>query len=291
MQRAILLVGGELCRRVASRLDHEQWMMWGLRRTPVVDDGIRWLAADLAEPASLHGLPHDISHVLYAPSPDARDAASYRAVYPHGLEHLFDALPDPSRLQRFVLVGSTAVWPPTDIDHAMAWIDETQPAIASNFRSEELLAAERVLHKRLPEQGVVLRLGGIYGPGRTRLIDSLRSGRLIAPAGVGHWSNRIHIEDAASACRHVLGLSDTASCYIGTDGQPTDKATFYDALADLMNVPHPQRQVTPPSGKRLSNSRLIDSGWTPRWSNALAGYQALLADMGSAQSSHAKACE
>ncbi|HET7268279.1 MAG TPA: NAD-dependent epimerase/dehydratase family protein [Oleiagrimonas sp.] len=276
-KNVVLLIGGDLCRHVAAQLDPAHWEIWGLRRNPPADASMRWIQADLADPASLRDLPQAISHVAYAPSPDAREPTSYQTTYPLGVTHLLDALVPTNRIKRFVLVGSTVVWPPTDAADAMTWVDESTPAHADNFRSRAILQAEATLHERLPGCGVALRLGGIYGAGRTRLIERLRSGQLMSPDGPGHWSNRIHIEDAASACIHLLGLSDPADCYIGTDGHPTDTREFHRDLADLLEVPHPASRCLPPTGKRLSNARLVGSGWTPRWPDALAGYRAMLA--------------
>lgn len=275
-KHVVLLIGGDLCRHVAARLAPEHWQTWGLRRHPPADASMRTIQADLAVPASLRDLPRDISHVVYAPSPDAREPTSYQTTYPLGVENLLDALAPATHLKRLVLVGSSVVWPASDAAHAMDWVDETTPACADNFRSAAILQAEKILFDRLPGRGVVLRLGGIYGPGRSRLIEHLRSGQLVSPKGPGHWSNRIHIEDAASACIHLLGLPDPETCYIGTDGHPTKTGEFHAQLADLMGVPRPPSCLRPPSGKRLSNARLVDSGWFPRWPDALVGYRAIL---------------
>lgn len=272
-KNVVLLIGGNLCRHVAERLDPEHWQIWGLRRNPVADPHIRWLQADVTVPASLRSLPNDLTHVLYAPSPDMRERAGYLATYPLGLDNLLEKTP---LLQRFVLVGSSVVWPAADAADAMAWVDETTPTRAENFRAEAILLAEAVLFERLPDRGVALRLGGIYGPGRTRLINRLCSGRLVSPDGPGHWSNRIHIEDAAAACVHLLGLPEPANCYIGTDNHPTVTSQFHAALADLLEMPRPSLRMLPPSGKRLSSERLIASGWRPRWPDALAGYRAIV---------------
>ena len=270
----ILLVGGELCERIAARLDPDRWTPWGLRRRPMQSSGMRWLQGDLHVPESLQSLPHGITHVLYAPAPDRRDRESYQAAYPIGVRNLLNALEKSASIERMVLIGSSAVWPATRTADA-AWVTEDTPTAPCNFRSEAILQAELELRNRLPGRNVALRLGGLYGPGRTRLIDNLRAGSVTAPDGPGHWSNRIHIDDAASACVHLLALAHPAACYIGTDGRPTETAAFYDALAHLLHVPRPARQWRPPSGKRLSNARLVASGWAPCWPDALAGYTAL----------------
>lgn len=277
MRKSFLLIGGDLCRRVAMALDPRDWLIHALRRREDRDARIRWIQADLRIPATLQTLPRGISHVLYASAPDRRDRETYEATYPVGLHNLLDALEGSSRIERFVLVGSTVVWPAADAESAQTWVDEDTPTHADNFRSEAILQAEAELDERLPGRGVALRLGGIYGPGRMRLIDGLRKGRIVAPDGTGHWSNRIHIDDAAGACIHLLNLPRPARCYIGTDGHPAETAAFYDQLSDLLGVPRPMRRWMPPSGKRLSNARLVASGWSPSWPDALAGYRALLA--------------
>lgn len=266
-----LLVGGDLCHRIAMLMDTAQWTIHGLRRHPVIDPYVNWLTADLSEPATLHDLPADISHVVYAVAPDARTPQAYRQAYLSGLDNLLDALPDTFRLERFILVGSTAVWAPSE-----EILTEESPTHPEGFNGEIILEAEALLHQRLPGLGIALRLSGLYGPGRTKLLDLLRAGRLRAPAGGGHYANRIHIDDAASACLHLLSLDEPATCYIGTDGHPIETARLYDALADQLGVPHPQRRPAAPSGKRLDNQRLRDSGWLPAWPDAIRGYQALI---------------
>lgn len=266
-----LLVGGDLCHRIATQMDPTRWTIHGLRRHPETDPYVHWLTADLLQPSLLRHLPTDTSHVVYAVAPDAQTASAYEQAYVTGLGNLLDALPETSRLERFVLVGSTAVWGPSDDE-----ITEETPPHPTGFNGEILLQAEALLRQRLPGVSIALRLSGLYGPGRTRLLDHLREGHIQAPAGPGHYANRIHIDDAASACLHLLALDNPAACYIGTDGHPLETAAFYDALADQLGVPHPKRRNVPPSGKRLSNQRLMDSGWHPAWPDAVQGYRALI---------------
>src|SRR5690606_28444401 len=119
-----------------------------------------------------------------------------------------------------------------------------------------MLEAEAALHAALPAGvGVALRLAGLYGPGRLRVLEGLRAGTITAPQGPGHWSNRIHIDDAARACAHLLTVNNPLPLYIGTDNHPLPTAQFYDALAQMMGVSLPARQHQAPSGKRLSNAR------------------------------------
>src|SRR5690606_4713500 len=162
------------------------------------------------------------------------------------------ALRQPGRLQRCVLVGSSAVWGPSDDS-----VNENTPVQNTDFRTDALLSAEAALYARLPPNvGVALRLSGLYGPERLRLISGLRAGSIVAPDGPGHWANRIHIDDAARACAHLLTLPNPEPLYIATDDFPIPTAQLYDTLAQLTGSPAPARRPQAPSGKRLSNARL-----------------------------------
>ncbi|MFA7670481.1 MAG: SDR family NAD(P)-dependent oxidoreductase, partial [Burkholderiaceae bacterium] len=112
----------------------------------------------------------------------------------------------------------------------------------------------------------------LYGPGRLRLPQGLQAGTIQAPAGLGHWVNRIHIDDAARACAHLLTISDPQPLYIGTDDHPLPATELYDELARMMKVALPAQCLLPPTGKRLSNARLRASGWRPTWPTALEWY-------------------
>lgn len=275
--KTVLFIGGDLCTRTARLLDPYQWKCIGLRRRAVLPDTdcpITWHQADLQDPESLSFLGDsafsDITHILYAPAPSARTEADYSAVYARGLPSLLKSLPAGTlnKLQRCVLVTSSAVWAPTD-----DWVNETTQVDPTNFRARAMLAAEDALHASLPQHvAVTLRLSGLYGPDRVFLVNGLKAGRIKAPDGPGHWGNRIHIDDAASACRHLLELATPLTLYIGTDDHPVALGDFYEALAKVVGAPAPAREMRPPGGKRLSNARLRASGWVPEWPRALDWY-------------------
>ena len=93
-----------------------------------------------------------------------------------------------------------------------------------------------------------------------------------------HWANRLHIEDAARACWHLLRTPAPFPCYIGTDSRPYRITELYDGLADLLEVAHPERRQSDEGGKRLSNQRLLDSGFQLDWPDAMQGYAQLIKD-------------
>ena len=161
-----LIVGcGYLGRRVAQR-----WLAAGESVVGVVSReehaaeiqrlGVRPLVADVASPATLAQLPA-AETVLYAVGYDSRGAHTRREVYVEGLRNTLAALP--SGVQRVILISSTGVYGQND----GSWVDEDSPCRPTRDSGQVLLAAEQVLHDHpLGPRGIVLRLAGIYGPGR-----------------------------------------------------------------------------------------------------------------------------
>ncbi|MEO7052080.1 MAG: NAD-dependent epimerase/dehydratase family protein [Rhodanobacter sp.] len=275
MSEQVLLAGcGDLGLRVARRLRKRGDKVWALRRQPPLpgDDGIQWLQADLTRPDSLRELPPDITQLVYLPTPDRRDPDAYRATFVDGLHHVIAALGD-SSLRRVLFVSSSAVYG----DHHGAWVDEDTPAAPLGFNGSTLLEAERLLAAQ-SVPSIVLRLAGLYGPGRLHLLDRLRAGAAQVPRSTPHWANRMHIDDAAAAIAHLLQLPDPAPLFLGVDSAPLPLDVLYDHLAHLINAP-PPLDGPPPAGvgsKRLSNARLLSSGFVPRWPDARTGYAAMI---------------
>lgn len=137
---SVLIAGcGDVGMRAAALLRARGEAVLCLRRnTAALPPGQPVLAADLTDAASLRALPRGIRRLLFVAAPDARDAATYRRIYVHGLAHLLDAL-DPDRLQRAVLVSSSAVYG----EHGGGRVDEDTPPAPLAFNGRVLLEAER----------------------------------------------------------------------------------------------------------------------------------------------------
>jgi nucleoside-diphosphate-sugar epimerase len=273
MSARVLIAGaGDVGLRVARLLRARGDEVWALRRGVASDEyGIQWIQGDLTKPETLRALPDGITHIVYLPTPDARDEALYRAVFVDGLQHLLDAI-DTQTLQRLLFVSSSAVYG----EHGDAWVDEETPPAPPGFNGRVLLEAERYAAEHAP--AVALRLAGLYGPGRMQLIERLRNGVVRVPRATPHWANRIHVDDAASAIVHLLFMRDPLPLYLGVDNTPLPLGALYDALARRVQAPLPAEGEAPAGvgSKRLSNARLRASGFVPQWPDAREGYAALL---------------
>lgn len=273
----VLIAGcGDLGLRTARllRQSDDVEAVFGLRRSPpdtAVDD-VQWVRGDVADKNSLSALPPGVTHVLYSLTPGGRTEDAYRRVFVDGLKNLVSMLA-PQTLQRIVFVSSSAVYG----DHHGQWIDEDTPEAPLGFNGRILLEGERWLHSQ-GLSATTLRLAGIYGPGRTQLLDRIRMGEARAPSHPPHWANRIHIDDAARACARLLTAEQIRPCYLGCDDTPLPLDKLYAELAKMLGAPAPAEGVAPPNvgSKRMRNTRLRATGWTPSFSNAIDGYSELI---------------
>ncbi len=217
--------------------------------------------------------------VVVAFAAGSRDVDEYRATYVDGLRNVLDGIDASGASPRVLVVSSTAVY---DVDDGSE-VTETTPARAATPTAGVLLEAEALLRDRSPD-AVLVRLSGIYGPGRERLLDQVRSGRAALSSGTSPHTNRIHRDDAAAALVHLAGVADPAPTYLGTDDEPVRLDDVLTFLAGELGVPEPPRAE--PSGrqgggdKRLSNALLRATGWEPRYPTFREGYRAVLAGEG-----------
>jgi nucleoside-diphosphate-sugar epimerase len=274
-------VGSALGLRLAAA-GHE---VWGLRRDPAgLPAGLRPLAADLADPASLAALPEGIEAVAYTAAAGASTPDAYEAAYVRGLDNLLAALAalaaGAAPVARVLFTSSTSVYGQSGGE----WVDEDSPAEPPGFAGRILLQAERLLQEG-PFPGVAVRLGGIYGLGRTRLLRQLRAGEARLPAAP-LYTNRIHRDDCAGLLAHLLALDAPKPLYLGVDHDPADLREVYRWLARKLGVPPPPVAAPGEEGaapahlragsKRCSNARLLATGYRFLYPTYREGYRPLV---------------
>jgi nucleoside-diphosphate-sugar epimerase len=150
---------------------------------------------------------------------------------------LGDAVAAAARLSRVVLLSTVGVYG----DHAGGWVDESVTPDPARARARERIAAEhawQAFGERRDVPVAVLRLSGIYGPGRNPLVN-LRRGQARNIDKPGQVFNRIHVEDIAQAIEAAFAQRAEGVFNI-TDDEPTppgDPIVFAAGLLGLAPPP------------------------------------------------------
>jgi len=235
------------------------------------------LQGDVTDPASLqvlHGLKSEL--ILYCVAADAQTDAAYQAQYVNGLANVLATQQQNTALRHVFFVSSTRVYG----QDAGECLDDTSPLSPMDFGGQRLLEAEQLL-KNLACPTTALRLSGIYGPGRLRMINLAKSQ---AWPATNSWSNRIHRDDAAAfivfLMEHVLAGQAVQTSYIVSDDAPASLHEVLAWLADQMKIGIPAyAQQDASKGKRLANGLMRSTGYQLKYPNFKVGYQALLASL------------
>lgn len=293
----ILIAGcGDVGSTLGQQLSASGHQVWGLKRHPAdLPPGIQPLAADLTDPATLTMLPPALDYVVYSAAASGFSQAAYQAAYVTGVRNLLHALAAAQQQpRRLLFTSSTSVY----AQHQGEWVDEDSPAEADGFSGRCIREGEQLMWDS-GWSAVAVRFGGIYGPGRTRLIESVRDGSATRPAGPPLYTNRIHRDDCARVLEHLLFLLEPAQLYVAVDDDPAPLGEVLSWLAVQLGMPEPPLAGHSPlkpgaaaspdpalrmrASKRCRNSRLRTSGFVFRYPGYRDGYAALLDDCRSGQ--------
>jgi len=280
MERVLIAGCGFVGTKLGLELAADGDEVWGLSPSPAdLPAPLHPFAADLTKPETLRNLPADLDLVFFTVAPERHDDAGYVSVYVNGLRNLIDALLA-QRPRRILFTSSTAVYEQND----GGWVDETSPTQPRGFSGRRLLEAEHLLHAS-PFESVVVRLAGIYGPGRGRMVSSVRDGTATCTGGPVVYTNRIHRDDCAGVLRHLAGIPDPLPLYLAADNEPADNRTVLRWLAEQLHKSEPPtrpagelRPWERASSKRCRNDRLIASGYRLLFPTFREGYGAILRD-------------
>ncbi len=264
MSSSTIIAGaGDVGSRVANDLSQKGHEVISVSRSiKELPNGIRSVAADLISGEGLTKLPSQADALVFCVAPDERTANAYRRLYVEGLQRLLAQC----QFKRMLFVSSTAVY----AQDAGEWIDEQSSALAGTFNGSGLGEAETQFRQH--EQGIALRLTGIYGPGRNGMLRRAQAGDL----GRAHWTNRIHVEDAVAAITHVLGLVSPEKTYCVNDDCPALEPELLAWLRMPETMATPSMLPNETTGRRIRNDLLRTTGWQPKYPSYREGYRQVL---------------
>ncbi|MDB5386342.1 MAG: Saccharopine dehydrogenase [Planctomycetaceae bacterium] len=238
------------------------------------------ITGDVLDSHSLENLP-EVDTVFWAVGWDRTSGASMHEVYVTGLKNVLQQMM--ARCRRFIAISSTSVYGQRNGE----WVDEQSPCTPAQANGQTCLAAERLLQRQSEfdknEPAIttnILRLSGIYGPGRLlSRVSALKSGEPLA-GNPDAWLNLIHVDDAADAVIRCELAEEIPNTLLVSDDEPLRRRDYYSLLANLVGAAPPrfsEDQIPVSDEPRELNKRCRNSlaklalGWTPRFATIRDG--------------------
>ncbi len=221
-------------------------------------------------------------YVLNCVSSGGGGIEGYRRSYVEGMRSVLAWAKARGGVGTMIYTGSTSVYP----QGGGAVVDETASTANAGERAGLLLEAENLLraNEGACKRWFVLRLAGIYGPGRHHLLEQVRSGEV---AGRGDYHlNLIYRDDIAAGVWAAMGAPATVAsdvCNLADDGAAL-KSEIVAWLAARLGVPMPRFTGEPAAGRReVTPDRVISNakakallGWRPASADFRAGYEKIV---------------
>ena len=199
--------------------------------------------------------------VIHCVSSRGGDASVYREIYLDGARNLLDRFTG----ARMLFTSSTSVYAQRD----RSWVTEESETKPERETGRILLETESLI---LARGGVVARLAGIYGPGRSALFSKFLTGMATIDHENDRFVNQVHRDDIAAALFLLLNRQSVGGeIYNVVDNQPILQSECYHWLAKKLSRPIPPigRSTSiskrGASNKRVSNAKLRRLGWTPQY--------------------------
>lgn len=250
---SIYIIGcGDIGLRVAAVWQERRVAVHALARSDasaviLQKRGIAVLNGDLDQPESLPLPPAHSVVYFFAPPPT-------RGVTDPRMHNFLNTIPNDNLPARIVYISTSGVYG----DVHGAWVTEESPVKPTVDRSRRRLDAEQALQAWAARSGVpvvILRVPGIYGPGRLP-VDVVKSGRPILSEAESMFTNRIHADDLANICVVAGEAKSPPGIYNVSDGHPGSMAQYFKAVADLLGVPRPP-EVSMEEAKRVLSAELM----------------------------------
>jgi nucleoside-diphosphate-sugar epimerase len=199
--------------------------------------------------------------VIHCVSSRGGDADVYRQIYVNGAHNLLDRFAG----ARMLFTSSTSVY----AQRNGSWVTEESETKPVRESGRILLETENLV---LARGGIVARLAGIYGPGRSALLSNFLTGQAIIDPENDRFINQVHRDDIAAAVFQLLNRQLQGNeIYNVVDDQPIRQSECYRWLAERLNRSLPPvgkltlQGKRGDSNKRVSNAKLRRLGWILRY--------------------------
>ncbi len=262
----ILIIGcGDIGKRVARLALADNASVHGLVRSAehaaeLEKLGIRPIIGNLDDPATLQDLPTAGTVVFYfAPPPGG-------GIFDPRIRNFCSRIPAGEKPRKLIYMSTSGVYG----DSGGKPVTEDTPPNPQTARGKRRLDAETAFRewgKKNNVPVVILRVTGIYGPGRFP-VSQLAGGQPVLLEELAPLTNRIHQDDLARVCLAAAAKGEDGDIFNVSDGHPTTMTHYFNAVADLLGCPRPPRVsleeartvMSPLMLSYMSESRRMDNG-------------------------------
>jgi nucleoside-diphosphate-sugar epimerase len=276
-------VGRRLAPRLAERFEVSALVRSQASVAALAADNIRATTLDLDRVPAGASIPErlDQAAIVYLTPPPPRGESELR------LDRFLQLATVPPRA--FLYMSTTGVYG----DTGGALVDEARPVRPRTDRARRRVSAEEMTRVWCSERRVrriVLRVPGIYGPGRLPL-ERLRRREPVVRRSEAGVSNRIHVDDLVETCVAAIENPEARGVYNVTDGASITATEFFEAVARIAGLPSPpqvsmeEAQLTFSAerlsfineSRRISNERMLKNlGVRLRYADVNEGIRASL---------------
>jgi len=198
-------------------------------------DGVGTISCSLDNPAELPILNTTGATLFYLVPPPGGGIADTRA------RNFIAALTEAAKPEKIIYISATSVY--SEISGGI--VTEESPAEPLSAMGKRRLDAEKAFLEYGESNGlpvVILRVSGIYGPGRLPLMQISQGQPLLREEESGP-SNRIHVDDLAAICLAAAETGSGDEIFNVSDGHPSSMTSYFNACADFLEMPR-QPQVS-----------------------------------------------
>lgn len=259
---------GAACARAAAAAGHAVWAVRRSAPAAVGADGVHWIRGD-ATAGHVADLPASLDIVVLAVAPRA-GTDQYHDIYPPAARGAV-AIARASGAARLVYTSSTGVYGGRD----GALVTETSSRAGGGDSAAALIEAEDAVLGAHGVDATVLRVAGIYGPGRDPRPRFRQAGSL--PERGEYWVNLAHRDDIVAAILHVPMFVDAPAVLNVSDGAFARAADVCRWLArdegtDESTLVFGNDAPASRNNQRVSNAALVATGWVPQYASFREGF-------------------
>ena len=288
MSQTITILGcGYLGSALAKQCISKGWTVSALTRNSAKAKDLRAMGVDKVIEAQIEDenwhdqLDSSQDFVVNCVGAASSDAQGYISSYIEGQDSVMKWLQQGS-VKTFVFTSSTSVYPQS----GKRFVDETASCVGVSEKGGLLLAAEQKCFPPVSSisRSFILRLSGLYGPGRHLLMNKVKQGEDI-DGNEDRILNLIHRDDAANAVISCLqaDASNLGRIYNVSDGTHATRGQIVAWLAESLNLSTPSFKGDDEEGtpnRKVSNNRILDDlSWSPEYSNYQLGYQSIFENL------------